>query len=177
MEPKSRVRPTKGWSLHELPSALALSAMATLLVAGLVAAGPAAANERWVTSQVTDNVYADHTVQVSQDRLAWSEGYGAGSKIFTWKAGDTAPTPLTDNAYGGLFPQVSGDRVVWEVDEGDDNEIFTWKAGDTAPTRLTDNAEYYLRRRSPATELCGPATTAMTLRSSRGMRATQRPPS
>jgi len=76
---------------------------------------------------------------VSGDRVAWQARDDEGHvQIYTWHAGDIAPTQVT-NIYPFLYfaflhPDISGDRIVWQS--------ATWKAGDSEVTPLPGNGMY-----------------------------------
>ena len=117
----------------------ALTSFAVLWGGVCIAAGSAAGQLAWSTTQVTDNTLDDLDPQVSDGRVVWQGYDGTDYEIFTWKVGDSAPTQLTENTNYDAEPQVSGNRVTWYCWDGTDSEIFTWKAGDSAPTQLTEN--------------------------------------
>ncbi len=92
-------------------------------------------------------------LDISGDRVVWNAIGGAGdvttdNEIFTWVAGDSAPTQITDNGIIDQVPQVSGDRIVWESYSGSDSvttdpEIFTWRAGvGTSQVTANDYDDY-----------------------------------
>lgn len=79
----------------------------------------------------------DDTPSVSGDRLAWAGFDGTDFEIYTWAAGDAAPTVISDNTTFDSAPVVSGDRVVWE-NEG--STVYLWEAGDGAATAISGGA-------------------------------------
>ena len=117
--------------------AIALLLALAMGVALMPGATAASASGRWTVTRIS-NTYHDQSPRVSGDRVVWRGHEGSDWEIYTWAAGDAAPTNISNNGQDDANPQISGSRVVWEGFDGNDWEIYMWTAGDAAPVNISD---------------------------------------